>query len=267
MGLRRAEQGDRRARARSELDPRDPPRRAGDRRDVPPNGIADAHPPDRLAEANERRYVEERIERAGVKGGRAVDPQHLVLLGIRRVPEDQQEEEPVELRLGERERPFELDRVLGRDDEERVRELVGRLIDGDLALLHRLEEARLCARRRAVDLIDQDDVGHQWAGPVLELAGALVEDGHAGDVRRHEVRCALHAAELEVEGARDRPGERGLPNAGHVIEQDMAFDKQRGEELLHRLVLPDDDAGDLCDEPLGGLLDLVQSLAFGQETR
>jgi hypothetical protein len=36
-------------------------------------------------------------------------------------------------------------------------------------------------------------------GPVVELLRPWIEDGHAGDVRRHEVRRALDAVEVEVE--------------------------------------------------------------------
>ena len=130
-------------------------------------------------------------------------------------------------------------------------QLVRRLVDGDLALLHRLEEARLRARRRAVDLIDQDDVREHRTGTELELLSPLVVDRDAGDVGRHEVRRALDAVERQRERPRDRARERGLPHAGHVVEQHVAFDEQRGEELLSRALLADHHARDLIDEPRG----------------
>src|SRR2546430_11833946 len=42
-----------------------------------------------------------------------------------------------------RSRPFVLDRVLRGDDHERIGELVRRVADSDLPLLHRLEQRRL----------------------------------------------------------------------------------------------------------------------------
>ena len=64
--------------------------------------------------------------------------QDLVLLA--RIAEGGLEEEAVELRLGKRKRPFLLDRVLGRDQDEGVRQRPGRPVRGDLPLGHRLEQ-------------------------------------------------------------------------------------------------------------------------------
>src|SRR5438034_3626597 len=50
------------------------------------------------------------------------------------------EHEAIELRLGQRIRTLLLDRVLGREDEERQREVVGRAARGDPIFLHRSEE-------------------------------------------------------------------------------------------------------------------------------
>ena len=63
-----------------------------------------------------------------------------MLLVERRVTERHAHQEAVELGLGQRERPFQLDRVLGGQDEERLRERSGLAVDGDLALFHRFEE-------------------------------------------------------------------------------------------------------------------------------
>ena len=78
--------------------------------------------------------------------------------------DDDVEHEAVELRFGQRIRAFELDRVLRREDEERLVELVGASLDRDAVLLHRLEQRGLRLRRRAVDLVGQDDVGEDRPG-------------------------------------------------------------------------------------------------------
>ena len=94
-------------------------------------------------------------------------------LGVRvRVLEVDLEEEAVELAFGEREDALVLVRVLRRDDEERVGKLVRLAVDRDLALLHRLEEGGLGARRRAVDLVREEDVREDGAGQEDVLAGA-----------------------------------------------------------------------------------------------
>src|SRR5439155_1191670 len=95
-----------------------------------------------------------------------------------RLAQAEPEEKAIELRLGEWERSFELDRILGRDDEERIRKTVRGLVHGDLPLLHRFEEGRLRGRGRTVDLVDEDDVGGERAGPELEPLCRLVVDRH-----------------------------------------------------------------------------------------
>ena len=68
----------------------------------------------------------------------------------------------------------------------------------DLALLHRLQQRRLGLRRRAVDLVGEQDVREHRPAPELELAGLRVVDERAGHVARHEVRGELHALGVQV---------------------------------------------------------------------
>ena len=51
-----------------------------------------------------------------------------------------------------------------------------RVLDRDLPLLHRLEQRGLRLRRRAVDLVAEEQVGEDRARPELEVARALVVD-------------------------------------------------------------------------------------------
>jgi hypothetical protein len=74
-----------------------------------------------------------------------------------RTGDEDVEHEAVELGLGQRVGALLLDRVLGGEDEERLRQRVGGPAGGDLVLLHRLEQRRLRLRRGPVDLVGQDD--------------------------------------------------------------------------------------------------------------
>ena len=96
--------------------------------------------------------------------------EHLELALRVRVVEQDLEEEAVELRLGKLEHVAMLVRVLRRDHEERVGELVRLALDRHLPLLHRLEQRRLRARRRAVDLVREQDVREDGAGEEHLLA-------------------------------------------------------------------------------------------------
>ncbi len=68
------------------------------------------------------------------------------------------EQEAVELRLGQRIGALMLDRVLRGDDHEPAAELMGLAVDGHIALLHRLQQGGLGLRRRAVDLVGQQQL-------------------------------------------------------------------------------------------------------------
>src|SRR2546429_8240748 len=96
--------------------------------------------------------------------------------------------EAVELCFGKRERAFLLDRVLGREDQERAWLGASEPLDRHLRLGHRLEQRRLRLRHRAVDLIDEEDVREDRARPEVERAGEGVVDGKARDVGRLKIR-------------------------------------------------------------------------------
>ena len=70
-------------------------------------------------------------------------------------------------------------------------ELVGLAVDGDLPLLHALEQRRLRLGRGAVDLVADDDVREDRSRLELEVAVLLLVDGDAGDVAgsRSGVNC------------------------------------------------------------------------------
>ena len=211
---------------------------------------------DRVAELGQRRPVGERLLRQGAFGRLGLqDPE---LLAFVRVAELDAEQEAVELRLGQRERALELDRVLRREDEERVGERVGLAVDGHLALLHRLEQRRLRLGGRAVDLVGQQDLREQRARAELEVVGLQVQDRGAGDVARHQVGRELHALEPQPEQRREDPDERGLADPRDVVDQDVVAredaDHHQPERLTHAEQPLVDPVGHLLEEsprPLG----------------
>ena len=152
---------------------------------------SDATKTSRTASWSSRTSSTGRRPRAAGAGGRPLVVDDLELVIQARIAERGLEEETVELRLGEREGALVLDRVLGRQQEERIRQRPGHAVDRHLALGHRLEQRGLRLRHRPVDLVDEDDVGEDRARPELEVARPLVVDGEARDVGRLEVRRAL----------------------------------------------------------------------------
>src|SRR2546430_12821304 len=169
------------------------------------------------------------------------------LFALLRVAELYAHEETVELSLREREGPLVLDRVLGRHDEERLRQLVRRPIDRHLVLVHRFQERGLRFRGGPVYLVGEDHLAHDGSRPELELIGLLVEDRHPGHVRWQEVGGELDAAEGATEGSGESLGEDGLPGPRDVLDEDVAAAEERHERELDLVMLAENDPLDVLD--------------------
>ena len=90
-----------------------------------------------------------------------------------------------------------------------------------LLLLHRLEQGRLGTRRRAVELVDEHDMGEHRAGSELPCAGVRREHRHAGDVGGQKVGMALDPRQLGPERGRQGPGQHGLAHPGNVLDEQV----------------------------------------------
>ena len=176
-------------------------------------------------------------------------PQDLPLLLGRRVAYGDLDEEPVQLGLGQGEGAFVLDGVLSGQHDEGLRQGEGVAFQGDLPLLHGLEQGRLGLGRGAVDLVGQQKVGEDGALAQFEAALGAVEDVTAGDVAREQVRGKLNAAEGEPQRLGQALGDEGLPQAWVVFEEHVAAGQDGGQHLLEQRALAHH-----------GLLDLVQHL-------
>ena len=147
-------------------------------------------------------------------------------------------------------RALGLDRVLGREDEERVRDRVGLVADRDLALLHHLEQRALDLGRRAVDLVGEEEVREDGPERGRELARLLVVDPGPDEVRRHEVGRELDPLEVAADRLRERLDRHRLGEARHALDEQVAAGEQGDEHPLEQVVLADDDLLDLVQEPL-----------------
>ena len=172
--------------------------------------------------------------------------------GVVGVPDRRADEESVELRLGKPVRTCLFDRVLRRDDHERMPHRVRLAVDRDLPLLHDLEQRGLGLRAGAVDLVGEHDVGEDGAGMEFEETAALVVDGDAGDVAREDVGRELHPVARACDRLGHGAGERGLARAGHVVEQQVPLAQERGECKANHPVLAEQHLFDRPDESVEG---------------
>ena len=167
-----------------------------------------------------------------------------VLVGIADIDLQQ---EAVELGFRQRIGAFLLQRVLGGEHMERLRQVVALAGDGDVPLLHRLQQRRLRARAGAVDF-----VGHQQLGedrPLDEAEGAAAaiaffEHFGAQDVGWHQVGGELDALAFHAQHDAQGLDQLGLGEARHADQKQMATRQKRNECLIDDVLLAINDLAD-----------------------
>ena len=99
--------------------------------------------------------------------------------------------------------------------------------------------------------------------PPPAFAGFL-EDLRAGDVCRHQVGRELNPLKLQVKDLGDRADEQRFRQPRRTGDQAMTTGEQADQELMRRLLLADDNLGELALDPAAALVDLFdgQSLVF-----
>jgi hypothetical protein len=208
-------------------------RRVGDVEDVVAHGVRAVHRvhrSDRRAQLGRRRDGRQRIERLDA----ALAVEDLALGRTAGQTQRAHEREPVELALGQRERPRAPERVLRRDQKERLGQLMRRAVDRRLPLLHRLEQRGLCARGCAVDLVDEHDVVEDRSRSEVPQSGRRTVDRGAGDVGRQEVGRALHPSEAAADCRGHRLGEQRLAGSRHSFDEQVAARQQRDQREADR---------------------------------
>ncbi len=154
-----------------------------------------------------------------------------------RVADGDPHEEAVELAPGQGVGALVLHGVLRGEDHEGGLEGVGGGVDGDLPLLHGLQQRRLGLRGRPVDLVAEHQVGEHRPRAKIELAGGAVPHRAAHDIGGKQVGGELDPSPAAVERGGHRLGQAGLAHAGHVLDQDVAFGDQAQQDQLDHLGL------------------------------
>ncbi len=124
--------------------------------------------------------------------------------------------------------------------------------DRDVLFLHRLQQRRLGARRRAVDFVGHQQLAEDRARDEAEAAlaaGAFLQHLGADNVGRHQVGGELNAARFEAEHQAHGLHQFGLRQAGQTDEQRVPARKHRDQRLLDHALLSEND---LADRGLGG---------------
>lgn len=95
-------------------------------------------------------------------------------------------------------------------------------VNGDLPLFHGLQQGGLCAWNGPIDLIGQEQVGHDGALPHFKVPGFLIENLHSDDVAGQHVRHKLNAPGAASKGKGNGLHQRGLAHTWQVVQKHMA---------------------------------------------
>ena len=117
-------------------------------------------------------------------------------------------------------------------------------------LLHRLQQRGLRLRGSAVDFIREQHVAKNrpWDEHEFAAIRAFLQNLHARDVRRHEIRRELDAPELQVKNLCDGFHEQRLREPRRAGDETVPPGKKRDEDLLDYLVLANDGLAEFGDD-------------------
>ena len=102
--------------------------------------------------------------------------------------------------------------------------------DGHVLLLHRLQQGGLSLRRRAIDLIGQNNMSEN--GTPLEFEDLsprriIGQDIGTRDIGRHEIRRKLYARETEAQDVAEAAHHKGFAQSGNSLQQAMTAANER----------------------------------------
>ena len=169
----------------------------------------------------------------------------LIALGI---TNDDFHHETVHLSFGKGVGPFLIERVLGRHNEERVRQFGRFATEGDLLLLHGLEEGGLNLGGSAVDFVGKEEVGENGASFGGKFLGSRVVDVGADNVGRKEIGGELDSPEVGRESLSQSSDGEGLGESGETFDEKVVSGEKTDEHAIDEVVLPDEDACDFLPE-------------------
>src|SRR5215813_339160 len=128
-----------------------------------------------------------------------------------------------------------LNGVLRSQHNERFGKLVCFLFDGYVTFGHPFEQCGLRFWRRAVDLIGEDHVGEDRSRLERKQTLLLIEYFETQNVRGQKVRSKLDALKRAIEAPRERVSKRGLPDSGHIFDQQVSAGQKSHQRQLYDL--------------------------------
>ena len=160
------------------------------------------------------------------------------------------EHEAVNLRFGQRVRPFLLYWVLRGENQKQALEFVRRVADGYLPFLHRFKQGALDFGGRAVHLVRENEIGEDRPAVDGELRRSRVVDLRPDEVGGQQVGRELQPREVRVYRLRDGLDEQRLGKPGDAFEKNVSIREHPNQDALDELILPDHHLANLIQKPV-----------------
>ncbi len=103
-------------------------------------------------------------------------------------------------------------------------------------------------RRRAIDLIGEDELGEERAGMKLKHLLGRMKDRHPDDVGRQQIAGELDALVIEPEHARQGLGQGRLAHARKILDEQMSARQQTGQRQTDLTWLAENDSFQNSDD-------------------
>ena len=158
----------------------------------------------------------------------------------------QLEHETVQLGCGQHLRTRRTHRVFRCQHDKGLRQGPGHAVHGDLQLLHSLQQSGLGLAGGTVDLVRQQQIGHNGSGLIFQLAVCLIEYGETDNIRGQGIGSELDTLGVQTQGLGKRLGQGRLAHAGHILQQHMALGQDGQQHLADDVLLAQNDLVDLC---------------------
>ena len=135
--------------------------------------------------------------------------------------------------------------VLGCQYEEWLRQLVGVVANGNLTLLHSLQQGRLHLCRRTVNLIRQYEVCKYRALLYGEVLSLLRVDQCTHNVGRKQVGGKLNTREIGIDSLCQSSDSQRLRQARHTLQQNVSVGQESNQKCIDEVLLTNDNLAHL----------------------
>ena len=176
----------------------------------------------------------------------------------RRIADRKPHQKPVQLRLRQWIGTVIVLRILGRDNEERLRQDMPLAVDSHHRFGHALKQARLGSRRRPVDLVGENDIAENRAGNKPELLEFFIENVRSGNIARQHIRRELNPAVGRLNRLGKRLYENAFSHSRSILQQEMPVRHQADDHVADDVGFAFEDDADVLAKPGNHILHGVE---------